>query len=113
MVEKIVYDYLTANPAIECNVYMEKPTTQPDKYILVEKIGGSIENHIRSAMIVVQSYAKSLYEAAVLNETVIAEMRNIVTLGSVSMCELNSEHNYTDVTKKQYRYQAVFNLAYF
>ena len=92
---------------------MEKPPEQPEKYILVEKIGGGRENHVKSAMIAIQSFADSLYEAAELNETVKTAMYGITSLGTVSKCELNSHYNYTDTTKKKYRYQAVFDLVYF
>ena len=31
----------------------------------------------------------------------------------VASCRLNSDYNFTDTTKKQYRYQAVFDIVYY
>ena len=37
---------------------------------MIEKTGGGEENHIKKAMIVIQSFADSLYRAAEINEEV-------------------------------------------
>lgn len=112
MIEKIVLDWLTANLA-GIPVYMEKPTEPPDSYVLVEKTGSGVENRIHSAMIAVQSYAPSKYEAATLNEEVKTAMDAIVALTSVSRCKLNSDYDYTDTDTHEYRYQAVFDLIHY
>ena len=39
-------------------------------------------------------------------------MDNIISLDSISKSKLNSDYNFTDTTKKQYRYQAVYDLVY-
>ena len=111
MIEKIIYDYLST--ALSVDVYTEKPKEQPSEYVIIEKTGGSIENHIHTAMVAIQSHAESLYKAALLNEAVIEAMNEIIALDAVSMCELNSSYNYTDTTKRGYRYQAVFDLVFF
>ena len=54
-----------------------------------------------------------MYNAASLNETVIAEMDGLPALPEVASCRLNSDYNFTDTTKKQYRYQAVFDVVYY
>lgn len=110
MIEKIVLDYL--NEVLNVPAYMEKPEHQPEKYVLLEKTGSSLENHIKSATIALQSYAGSLLDAATLNEEVKAAMYNIVILNEVMSSELNSDYNFTDTTKKEYRYQAIYDLYY-
>lgn len=112
MIEKIVLDYL--NSALSVNSYTEKPNIQerPEKYVLIEKTGGSSENMINRAVIALQSHANSLYAAASLNESVKAAMESIVELPSVFSCRLQSDYNFTDTTEKKYRYQAVFELWY-
>ena len=40
-------------------------------------------------------------------------MAAITERPEVGSCELNSDYNYTDGTKKEYRYQAVFDLVYY
>lgn len=109
MIEKIVADYL--NGALEAPVYLERPAEKPDRYVLVCKTGGSERNHISYGTVALQSYAPSKYEAAVLNEQVKAAMREITALPQVSRAELNRDYDYTDTARKEYRYQAVYDLV--
>ena len=111
MIEKIVMDWLDSELTEPCRC--EKPDNPPERYVLVEKTGSGEDNHVDSAVIAVQSYAESLYEAAALNMRVKAAMERIVTLGSIARCSLNSDYNFTDTTKKGYRYQAVYNITYY
>lgn len=111
MIEEIIRNYLTGAGV---TAYMEIPEgggVLP--YIVIERTGGGEENHIRSATVAIQSYAETLYGAAQLNEQVLALMEDITLLPEVSSCELNSDYNYTDTTKKIYRYQAVYDLVYY
>ena len=110
MIEKILLDYL--NNTLSVSAYMEKLANPPEKYVLLERTGGSSENYIKSATFALQSYADSLFDAATWNEEVKAAMDNIVVLNEVMSSELNSDYNFTDTTKKQYRYQAVYDLFY-
>lgn len=70
-------------------------------------------NYIDKAIIAIQSYSSSLYKAAVLNEKVKIIMKNIIEMDEISECELNSDYNYTDTSRKKYRYQAVYELTYY
>lgn len=110
MIEKTVLEYL--NTALSVPVYMEMPEKAPERFVLVEKTGGSVENYIHSATLVIQSYAESMYEAASLNEAVKKAMDGIIVLDAVSKSQLNTDYNFTDTTKKKYRYQAVYDLVY-
>lgn len=110
MIEKIVLDYL--NEALNVPAFMEKPEKELERYVLLEKTGSSSENCINSATIAIQSYAGTLYGAATLNEEVKAAMDNIIALNDVMGSDLNSDYNFTDTTKKQYRYQAIYDLFY-
>jgi hypothetical protein len=94
-------------------VFAEKQSNLNDKYIVIEKTGGDEENYISTATVAIQSYANSLYEAALLSKEVKHAMKNIVELDNVSKAKLNSDYNFTDTTKKQYRYQAVYDLVFF
>ena len=111
MIEEIILAQLAA---ANISAVMEIPEgggTFP--FCVVQKTGGGSENHIRHATVAIQSYAASLYGAATLNEQVIAAMAGITARPEVGACELNSDYNYTDGTKKEYRYQAVFDLVYY
>lgn len=94
--------------------YMEIPEgggTPP--FAVIERTGGGEENLLRHATVAIQSYGASLYLAAALNEQVVAAMADIVTHPEISACDLNSDYNFTDTTKKLYRYQAVFDIVYY
>ena len=112
MIETILYNYLKA-AEMSADIYMEQPKVKPAAFFLLEKTGGSRENHINESTFIVQSYGKSLAEAANMNEEVKATMLNAITLDDVSRVEINSDYNYTDPTTKDYRYQAVFVITYY
>ena len=111
MIEKIILDYLTQ--VLSVPVYMERPESPPEKYVLIEKTGSGKRNQIYDATLAIQSYASSLYEAAVLNETVKDAMESAITLGEICRVDLNSDYNFTDTAMKAYRYQAVFNITHY
>ena len=110
MIEKTVLDYLAEK--LDVPVYMEVPEKVPSKYVLVEKTGGGVENYVFSATIAIQSIASTLAEAAELNLKAINAMMNIVNERDVSRAEYGSDYNFTDITTKEYRYQAVFYLSF-
>lgn len=119
MIEKIVLDFLNNN--LDVPVYMEMPSNPPVSFVLVEKVGSGVANHIYNATIAIQSYADSLYNTAQLNEAVKRAMLGsgqsyddgILSTFTVTRCELNSDYNATDTTNKRYRYQAVFDLVHY
>lgn len=112
MVELIVLNYLKSN-LIEA--YMELPAgADPQKFVVIQKTGsGRVAKGVQSATVSIQSYGKSLYEAASLNEQIKVLMDGIISLESVCSCRINSDYNYTDTTTKRYRYQAVFDIIYY
>lgn len=111
MIEKTLLDYL--NQALSAPTYMEIPENMPERFVVLEKTGGGMENHIYESTIAVQSYAPSLYEAAVLNE----EVKGALLYGSVpndiTRVRLNSDYNYTDPDTNRYRYQAVYDIKHY
>ena len=111
MIEETVLDYLSEK--IPVMVRMEEELDMPAEYILVEKTGGGETNHIRRATIAIQSYAGALYRAMLINEEVKEAMEDIVILDEISRCTLNSDYDYTDTTRKKYRYQAVFDIVHY
>lgn len=103
-------DYLTER--IDVPVYMEEPTEDMTDYVLIEKVGSSESNHIPTATLAFQSYGASLYDAAVLNDTVKTVVKHSTELDEVSAVRLNSDYNFTDPETKRYRYQALFIITY-
>lgn len=118
MIEQIVLDYLTEH--IDVPVFMELPEmpssefpTLPERFILLEKVGGGQTDHIDSGSIAVQSYSlNSLYEAANLDEEMRTAMYGIVELDDISGVRLASNYNHTDTRTKRYRYQSVFDFNF-
>ena len=110
MIEKIILNYLLNN---NINAYMEVPTRPDDDMVIIEKTSSDFDNHIKRATFAIQSYGRTLLDAAELNETVKGIMLDIVALNEIGSCKLNSDYNYTDTTTKKYRYQAVFDVVYY
>lgn len=110
MIERIIYDYLKEKLIVP--VYMEYPTKATIPMVLIEKVGSGLDDHVHTAMIAVQSYSTSMFNTAELNEVVKTAMFNIIELDKICKCELNSDYNYPDVDRNQYRYQSLFEITY-
>ena len=77
MIEVVIRKYLMETLGVP--VYLEYPENPEDEFIVMEKTGGT-ENHIYTAMMAVQSYGESLYDAAVLNGKAISAMLEMAKL---------------------------------
>ena len=108
MIELTVLNYLTEE--LDVPVYMETPEDIPESYVLVQKTGSGRDNRVDRATFALQSIAPSLYEAAVLNESVKAAMDTMDE--GIFGADLNSDYEYTNQQTKQYRYQAVYDIYY-
>lgn len=111
MIEIVVREYLTKNLSVP--VYMEEPEEIPEKYVILEKVGGGKSNGLKSATMTLQSYGSSLADAAMLNEEVKEAMEDIDDQEPISRAKLNSDYNFTDTETKRYRYQAVYDFIYY
>lgn len=119
MIEKTVYDYLSG--CMNVPVMMELPEvpsedypTFPEEFVVLEKVAGSVTDHIRFATIAIQSYSNvSLYAAAQLNEDVHEVMDAMADyVDDVSECQMTADTNFTDTSTKRYRYQCLYNIYY-
>ena len=113
MIETVILNYLAEK--LDVGIYMETPEKPPKSWIRVQKTSSTKSNHICNSMFAIQSYAGSLYEAALLNESVKEAMRfdNIGALDEITDCRLNSDYEYIDQMNKRYRYQAVFDISHY
>ncbi len=111
MIEKIVLKYL--EKSLDIPVFMEEPEEPPDTYIIIEKTSGGREEGLQYATLAIQSYGKSMQQAAELNEALKEAMESIDDQDPISRVELNSDYNFTDTSTKRYRYQAVYNFIYY
>ena len=112
MIEVTILQYLNSLE-LSATVYTEIPATRPSKFFVLEKTGSSMDNYITRSTFAIQSYAPSMLKAAELNETVKNLMDDIVALDEIVRSEINTDYNYTDTTKKQYRYQAVYDITHY
>lgn len=110
MIEIVLLNYL--KEVLSVDVFMEIPPNPPATYVRIEKTGSSEEEYIETATFALQSYADSMYEAALLNREVIDKMRKIIKLDEVFKVKLNSDYNFTDPSTKKYRYQCIFDITY-
>lgn len=110
MIEQIIINYLSAIVTACAEVPAEYPS---GAFCVVEKTGGGRRETIKSARIAVQCYAATLAEAAALCERVADYMEGLTGLDAVARCALESSYNFTDAAQRHYRYQAVFDVAYY
>lgn len=121
IIEEAVRNYL--DEQIEEPVYMQEPEVNPNpalpnsqrnSFVVVEKTGGSISQHmIKRATIAVQSYAGTTYDASLLSELVKTVMLNMIVLNDICKVELISDYNFPKTSIRQPRYQAVFEITYY
>ena len=111
MIEKVLYDYL--NGALSVPAYLERPDPCPKSFVLFEKTGSNKTNHLKRATFAFQSYAPSLYEAAVLNEQVKEAVEAAIGLPEITSVQLNSDYNFSNTARREHRYQAVFEIVHY
>lgn len=110
MIELTIKQHLES--VLSVPVYMERGATA-QRYVVFEKTGSGKTNRLPSSTFAFQSYAESLYQAAVLNDLVKSAVESLVELDAIGKVQLNSDYNYTDTATKQYRYQAVFDIYHY
>lgn len=112
MIESRVIAYLSEQ--FQIPVVAEVPKDKPAKFLLVERTGRAVIDHIKQANIAVQSWSSvSLADAADLCDEVELIMSGLINDDSIAKCTLENSYNFTDITTKTYRYQAVFNIVYY
>jgi len=112
MIEVVLLNYLSTVLA-PIPVYTEIPAERPEKFVTLEKTGGSRMNLLETATIAFQCWAGSLYEAADLCRTVKSVMDASIALDDISRAEYVSDYNYTDSARKEYRYQTVYQITHY
>ena len=112
MIELTVLNYLKS-VLTDVTVTSEIRQGMGDKFVLIEKTGGGMNDRLFSSKFAVQSWGGSLYEAMSLNERVKEAMLNLPSVKEVTKCSLNSDYNYTDTATKHPRYQAVFDVVHY
>ena len=110
MIELTIKTFLESELSVP--VYLEMPGNG-NRFVLMEKTGSGKSKRLPSSTFAFQSYAESLYQAAVLNELVKQAVENLETHPDIGRVSLNSDYNFTDTETKRYRYQAVFDITHY
>lgn len=111
MIEITVLEHLSQ--ALGLSVSMEYPEDPPDTFLVLRTGDTSRQNWLETTVFVVESYAPSMYEAAVLNSRAKAAMDALPELPEVSAAHLGTDYPANDTTNKRYRYQAVYNVTHY
>lgn len=111
LIEKVIYDHLAATLSVP--LFFERQKDMPETFVLLEKTGSSKRNYLSSSTFAFQSYASTLFGAAQLNEEVKEKVETLIELNDISGVNLNSDYNFTDTTRKGYRYQAIFDINHY
>lgn len=111
MIEIVIKNQLSALMSVP--VFMEHPDPAPKRYIIFEKTGSSMKNHLDTSTFAFQSYAESLYEAAKLNSQLKTALDDLILAPEIVSTKLNSDYNFTDTETKRYRFQAVYNIKHY
>lgn len=99
---------------LDCPVYMEFPEGDPPEYfVILDRTDSSRENHIDSAIFVVQSYAPSKLAAAMLNHQVKSAMDSLMELNRIAAVNLSGDYPFPDTKRKRHRYQAVYQITHY
>lgn len=113
MIEEVILEFINRELSVPAWMEIPEGETLPDKYVLLEKTGSRSGDHIKSATMAVQSYAQSMEKAALLNKEVKSVMDRLIELNEVTRSELDSDYNFTNQEKRQYRYQAVYTVTHY
>lgn len=110
MIEKIFLDWLKTKTTVK--VATEHENDEPENLVIIEKVGSTYDDRLRTARFAVQSYGKTLYEAANLNEEMIEICLQATEVENIFNVDLNGDYNFPDIERKRYRYQAVIVITY-
>lgn len=111
MIEIVIKDFLDSHLSVPS--FLERQKKMPERYVVLEKTSSGKNNYLPSSTIAFQSYAPSMYGAAVLNEELKEVVESMIELNEISKIKLNSDYNFTDTETKEYRYQAVFDINHY
>ena len=113
MIEIIILNHLKTKLSVPVRLEKPEPLPEDGKYVLFEKTGSNSLNKLGGSTFAFQSYGKSMYEAAALNEEVKQAVDSLIELDGIASVKLNTDYNFTDTTTKKYRYQAVYDIKHY
>lgn len=113
MIEVVILNHLKNKLSVPVRLQKPEPLPADGKYVLFEKTGSNSLNKLGGSTFAFQSYAKSMYDAAALNEETKIAIDSLIGLDEITSVKLNTDYNFTDTTTKQYRYQAIYDIKHY
>lgn len=111
MIEEKVYAYLSEKLSVP--IRFEKRPNDAAPYCLIQRTSGTdIAPGVCGCTFAIQSYGTNIMDAGKINDDVKAAMRLFAGEKNISSCVLNTDLYQPDLNRKEYRYQAVFNIVY-
>ena len=111
LIEVIIKQYL--DERLDAPSFFDYPTDPPNRFVLIDRTSGGENERLPNSTVALQSYGASKYEAMILNDDLKKVMRNMEELNEISKVSLNADYNFTDLERKQHRYQAVFDIYHY
>lgn len=108
MIDVLLKNYLESG--LDVPVKFEKPKTVPESYVLIELIDAGKDNHIDAVTFQFHCHDTSLYNAAVLTETVEGLLENAISLPAISKSQFGGKK---PETTKTYKYVLTYNFVYY
>lgn len=111
-IEAVIIDYLKTALETE-HVYAEVPESAPGEFYVTDKTGSSTEEDLCTSIVAIQSYGPTKNRVIELNEALKEAMDGINELDDICACHLSTDYNFSNIAKKQHRYQAVFDITHY
>jgi len=112
MLEVVLKQYLEA--VLDEPVYLEIPAGAAAEYYSLERVGGrETDEGVYESSITIESHGSSMYKSALMDEAVIAAMKDANTCEEIYGVRLNSHYNATDTERKIYKYKALFDVNHY
>ncbi|MCL2492508.1 MAG: hypothetical protein FWF33_00490 [Clostridiales bacterium] len=112
-IEAEIINYLESR--VDVPVYADVPEERPESFVTVERVGGSISNHvIDTANIAVQSWADTRYNASELADRVDTAILSMpAAIGGVTRIRRDTVYNFPDPDHISGRYQGEYDVTFY
>lgn len=109
-IEEIIIDYLRGRLG-GVKVSADIPRPRPDRFVTVERTGGSATRFLDRPAIVVQCWGTSRLDASNLGLQVRRVLLDVDGLDDIAKIDVAGLYNWPDKASGQARYQLVANLV--
>lgn len=102
------------NDKLDTPVYLEKPNGLAQPFVVIDVTGVRRTSlGVYFCTVALQSYSHSKYEAEELNRAVMEAAEHLRDCMEIGGASLDTYTPFNDITRKIYRYQAVYNIVFY